>query len=132
MTAWGHLPNAAHIDQVLFQLNNQADDSEAAWSAASNPVRWAARREAVLVVSNSSREASKSSAWSYARDAVTVASWSASRDAILALIAYDHAGQYMTMTPGQAQVWGTLRGDIAYTLLRPYLRIRAQVLVDIN
>ena len=34
MTAWAHLPNAAHIDQVLAHLKAHPEKWTAAWSAA--------------------------------------------------------------------------------------------------
>lgn len=127
MTAWGHLPNAVHIDRVLVDLNKHPADFDSAWSAAQDAVRGNAWATAVVAVSSAARYSAKSSAWSAARDSVRDAGWSAARDAILALVAYDHADEYMTMLPRQALVWGELRGDIAYVLLRPYLRTLVKI-----
>jgi hypothetical protein len=55
------------------------------------------------------------------------ASGDAARDAVVALIAYDNAGEYMTMLPEQALIWGQLRSDHAYILLRDYLMVRARI-----
>jgi hypothetical protein len=136
MTAWSHLPNAAHIDKVLVDFNNhhaifkavrdmRRNDSwhvrrNAAWSAARTETRSSARDAEYI--------AERSAAWSAATAATLAGPDSrAARGAALALIAYDHASEYMTMTPDQALVWGELRGDHAYTLLREYLQVQAHI-----
>lgn len=124
MTTWSHIPNAVHIDQVLVDLNNHPAKFEvlkdSTWDVAYNG-SWQSTWNAV-------KDSAWNSSWDPAKDQVGGAAWGA----VLALVAYDDAGEYMTMPPRQALVWGELRGDPAYILLRPYLRVRAQVLVDIN
>jgi len=120
MTKWGHLPNAVHIDQVLSVLAGRGI------TAREIPPGWAAAwNEAVHEVKDLSRD----STWMTAMDSVwgTTHYVAAGGGAILALIAYDHADEYMATPPGQALVWGELRGDHAYILLRPYLRILAEI-----
>jgi hypothetical protein len=120
MTAWSHLPNAAHIDQVLVDLKIHPIEFGNVWDTADS-IAWATASAACHA------QAERGSAWGSAWDVPMVSSRSAARTAILALIAYDHADEYMTMTPNQAQVWGELSGDPVYVLLRPYLQIRVQI-----
>ena len=124
MTEWIHLPNAELIDQVLsdavtYSKKFRMVESEtysvpqlAAWNAV-----WNAAMSTISM-----------SIWSAAWDAAdTISCHSArrtARSAILALIAYDDAGQYVGMTPDQLKFWGTLSESPAATLLLPYVRAR--------
>jgi hypothetical protein len=135
MKAWSHLPNAAHIDQVLVDLNNHPSIFvDVIWNESRNSARDAIRD----AIRGAARHAEWNSLWPVTGRAGGRAGgsaarpWSAARYAIAAFIAYDNAGEYMTMPPDQALVWGKLRGDHAYALLREYLHIRQQMLVDIN
>lgn len=119
MTGWDHLLNAAHIDRVLVDLKSHPTEFGNVRDAPDG-IAW---NSACAATSNEARR----EAWDKAWDVPMVSSRAAARNAILALIAYDHAGEYMTMSPGQALVWGELRGDDAYVLLRPYLLVRAQI-----
>jgi hypothetical protein len=135
MKAWSHLPNAAHVDQVLRDFNNHPaifKDAaryvrrNAAWCAAWNEARNAARDLARDAARDAIRDAIRDQVTFFKWDVVT-RSCAASRGAVVALIAYDNAGEYMTMLPEQALAWGQLRDDHAYMLLRDYLQIRVRI-----
>ena len=111
MSAWSHLPNAAHIDRVLE-------------SVGSHPEVWGVPRDIAL-------GATFDAAWNAARiaafDAARIAAWDAARgaaynaalDAILALITYDDAAKYLGMPSDQLKIWGILSEDPAAVLLLP-------------
>lgn len=95
MTAWAHLPNAAHIDQVLAHLEAHPKKWATAWDAAQSAAwnaAWSAVRDAIW-------KAARDAAWKAARDAtwnttwsaVWGATWRAAWGAISALVAYDDA-----------------------------------------
>ena len=137
MTAWSYLPNAKYIDQVLADLTAHPDEFAVAWNAVSWNAARAAGRHAAWV-------ADWSAAWAAARDAVWTAAcdaaydaargaaWDtaggAARDAIAALVAWDHAANYLTMTRDELGVWYALSHDPAALLLLPYLK--AQELIS--
>ena len=103
MTAWAHLPNAKHIDDVLAHAKAHPDKWVAAWAAAwgaARPAAWDAAWDAAWgAVRGASRAAAWDAAWAAARDAVRGAAWdavwAAVRGACLALIAWDDTGVLM-------------------------------------
>jgi hypothetical protein len=126
MTAWSHLPNAAHIDQVLAHIQSfsirpiPACDAarNTAWNAAWGEL-WNAERDAAWIsAKRAARNALRDVTWEVA--AVSVAR-DAARDAIMALIAYDHCDRYLTMTSDHLAVWSKLNADPASVLLLPYV-----------
>ena len=94
-TAWAHLPNAAHIDEVLASLK-------------AHPEKWTAARDAAWVT-----------AWGAARVAAWDAAWGAAWYAIAALIAYDDAGQFMKLPVEQLKAMHRLDPRPMYLLLQP-------------
>ena len=70
----------------------------AAWSAA-----WSAARYAWDASWDASRDAARDAAWDAARDA-----WDAAWDAILALVAWDHAGALLDLPAEQVRVLALL------------------------
>lgn len=99
MTAWAHLPNAAHIDRVLVHVAQNPEAWDATWDAA-----WGA-------------------AWGAARDAARDAAWDAARDAawgvIAALVAWDDCAYLLDQTPDFLRAQTNLVGDPAALLLLP-------------
>ena len=96
VTAWAHLPNAAHIDTVLEDARVRPEVWSVArikaWDVARDAARDAARIKA--------RDAVRSAAWGAAWDAA----WSVMRaliawDAIRALIAWDESAALLDLTP---------------------------------
>jgi hypothetical protein len=136
MTAWSHLPNALHIDAVIANLGSfsirsmptehvvQKVAQNAAWRAAQDGVQevsqdaaWCAARRAVysaLVLT-----VTGDVAWNAALDVA----WDAAQDVIIALIAYDHSAQYLTMTADELAVWSKLSTEPAAILLLPYVTL---------
>ena len=122
-TAWAHLPNAAHIDEVLASLKAHPERWDAARDAARDATRNAIRDAARDAIRNAARNA----AWNAARDATRDAAWGAARDAawgaawyaIAALIAYDDAGQFMKLPVEQLKAMHRLDPHPMYLLLQP-------------
>ncbi len=110
MTEWSHLPNAKYIDRIL----DHVIDDPAARSAVMK-AEWDAEWDAA-------RSAAWSAACSAARDAewdaARSASRSASRSAILALVAWDHAGALLDLPAEQVRVLALL-GQPAAILIYP-------------
>jgi hypothetical protein len=119
MSAWSHLPNAAHIDRVIASVGEHPE----VWSDAY--FVWA-----VGTIYDAAWDAAWDSAWdSLAWDAVRNAtryltqrphhSRSAARDAILALAAYDDCEKYLSIPSDQLRVWTILSENPAAVLLLP-------------
>jgi hypothetical protein len=133
MTEWSHLPNAAHIDQVLTYVELFPIRPMPARDATRDVVWAAARNVALSAVFDAARDVALSAAWNaalgtakdtakdvaryVARDGVSNMVW----DAILALVAHDHCDRYLTMTSDQLKIWGALSTDPASVLLLPYV-----------
>lgn len=94
-TAWAHLPNARHIDRILAHVKEHPDKWDAAWVASlgATLTDWAASRAAAA---NASRGAAREAVWAAARGATWDAFRGAARDAILALVAWDEAGDLLS------------------------------------
>ena len=119
MSKWSHLANAKHIDRIIAHVKAHpkawnAAGRDAAWDAAWYSA-WDAVRQAVY------DEAAFEATWSAANDAVG-ASRFAARGAVLALVAWDHAGGLMDLPAEQVKVLSLL-GDQAAILM--YLAIVA-------
>ena len=115
MSAWSHLPNAAHIDRVIESSNsypevwNVAYDS--AWDAAWDAAYTAARGGAYTAARGAARDAARGGAWGGA--------WDAAWNAVLAFIAYDDAANYLAMPSDQLKAWAILSENPAAILLLP-------------
>ena len=117
---WSHLPNAKYIDRVLSHIENDPESWEAA-------VRAAVARDAAL-------DAARTAAWGAQRDAALDAAWRAARaaqreaargaarkaawGAIIALIAWDHAGALLDLPAEQVKLLALL-GQPAAILIYP-------------
>ena len=127
-TEWSHLPNAAHIDWIIQDVELNLIDWDAAWGdaarfaardAAWDAARGAAHRAACGAVWDAGREAARETVWDAARDAA----WFAARDAIQALVAYDHAGALFDIPVEQVRVKAYL-GQPAAILMLPACEVR--------
>ena len=107
MSTWSHLPNAKHIDRIITSLKEHSKIWVAAWDMA----RSVARDEAWDMAVDEAR----SVAWFAAYDAA----WGAARGAILALVAYDDAAKYLSMSVDQLKMWAILSEEPAAVLLLP-------------
>jgi hypothetical protein len=117
-TAWSHLPNAAHIDRILADVKANPDDWARACLAARNrtwvaawDAAWDATRDVALV-------AARDAAWPAALDAAWDAAWPAARSAILALIAWPEASDYLNLSVDSVRVLAAL-GDHKAALILP-------------
>lgn len=98
-TPWAHLPNAAHIDQLL----QHARDPQCDWSTAWGVVWDVARAAAWGVARDAARDAARVAAWEAARDASWDAARYAARGAACALVAWDDAARWLDpATPSDA------------------------------
>ena len=132
-TEWSHLPNAAHIDQVLSSLQSHPK----VWASAGDATRLAVRDTAVYAAwwatrladrweaRYAARNAAEDTTWDTilaadaSRDAARLAARLAAHDAIAALIAWDDCAPYLDMTSDQLEVWAILSKEPAAVLLLP-------------
>jgi hypothetical protein len=127
-TAWAHLPNKIHIDQVLVDLTNHIALFMPAYQQAHLQARnqaWdhaysQARDQAYYVATNALLALV---AYEQAWDQV----FYVARDALLILIAYDDASKYLTIPADQAIVYGELVSDNQYILLKQYLQVKQKI-----
>ena len=136
MTAWSHLPNAQLIDQLLTELAASPDQFGSAWRSAPKSCRDAGdtawdRAWREPIIETSGRRRVWRAAWHAAcathnksQNEMTYAINEAAGNAMLALVVYDDAGQYLSMTPDQLRFWAALTESPAATLLQPYVRAR--------
>ena len=102
-TAWAHLPNAKHIDYILYDVKARPGTWAAAQVAASYAASHAARDAAL----DAERAAVWSAIWSAVQDVIFDAIFDAVQDAavdtiwdtITALIAWDSAADLLDCTP---------------------------------
>ena len=146
MSEWSHLANAKHIDLIIAH----AKAHPAAWEAARNAVYDAAYEAARSAAWNAVYDAARSAAWNAAFEAARNAAWNAADrapvetrewialaasrlaawdaarwsawGAILALVAWDRAGDLMDLPAEQVKVLALL-GDQAAILLYPAIKI---------
>ena len=90
MNAWDYLPNAKHIDWVLADVKR-------------NPQKW---------------NAAYAAAWDAAWDAARGAAWDAAWGACAALLAWDYAGDILSMEPDAVRLLASA-GDHAAVLMLP-------------
>ena len=113
-TAWSHLPNAKHIDRIIADLNANTDNWVQAWTRAMTAAwdaAWTRARTAT-------RDAARDAVYSAARDAARHAAWHAASYAILALIAWPEASDYLDLSTESLQVLAAL-GDHKAVLILP-------------
>ena len=111
MSAWSHLPNAAHIDRVITSLKEHPECWVKAWGEVWN-MAWDMAWD---MASDAARITYYDAAFNAAQDAA----YYAARGSILALIMYDDAAKYLNMTVDQLRMWAILSEDPAAVLLLP-------------
>jgi len=121
MTAWGHLPNAAHIDSILADVQARPEAWAEAWDAAWLAVRSAARDAAWHAAGDAARDAARlaarDAAWHAASDAERLAALDAAWAAVAALVAWDNCGHLLDTDPDQVRVLALLGHQPAVLLL---------------
>ena len=130
MSAWSHLPNAAHIDRVIASVEEHpeawSDAYTADWDSALGvalDLAWEFARSSLSardsLVWDAAWESSRNAVWDAGCDAFRDAAWKSAGSAILALIAYDDCAKYLSMSSDQLRVWTILSENPAATLLIP-------------
>ena len=104
MTEWSHLPNAKYRDRILAYVKNNSE----AWDAVRDVARGSAWGSAWNAAVAAARDAARLAAWDAARDVARTAARRAARDAILALVAWDHAGALLDLPAEQVRVLALL------------------------
>ena len=132
MTAWAHLLNAEHIDHVLAVLEHNAPIATPyiAWRMA-NTKKWEVAREASKdVIYRTGKGEIWNDAWAATGDASrrpvgeeNDLAEDAAEDAIMALIAYDEAGEQISRPPEVLNGLYQLTGHPMFLLLQPFLII---------
>ena len=128
MTAWAHLPNAAHIDAILEDAQVRPKVWGKVWNAVWPTARveaWAATRAAVHI-------AGRYEVWYAARNASWDAGWDVARDAVWSpvctLIAWDDSAAMLDLTPDALRtIISTCDGDVKHqaVLLLPTVIARS-------
>lgn len=131
MTAWAHLPNAAHIDQVLAHLEAHPEKWATAWDAAQSVTRSADLGAARALAWDAAQSAARGAAWSAARYAIWNvtwsaawsaawnAAWSAAWGAISALVAYDDAAIFLSKPVEHLRTLYRIDPHPTFLLLQP-------------
>ena len=107
MNTWDNLPNAKHIDWVLADVKRTPQKWAAPWDAA-----WVAARDAALAA-----------AYAAARGAAWDAAWDAAWGACAALVAWDYAGDILSMEPDAVHLLASA-GDHAAVLMLPAVIVK--------
>ena len=126
MTAWAHLPNAAHIDRVIASAIAHRNQWDEAW----NTVQDAGQTVARQAVRNAVWSKAWAEAWSTVQDAGRSAeykaawleAWYFARNAIVALIAYDDCAYMLDSDPGELAILAAF-GDHRAVLILPACEI---------
>ena len=103
MTAWAHLPNAAHIDRVLASVRSNPMQWSGSWDGALDAAWMSARGEAWNALIAQVRLAVWWDAREVLTDQVRLAQYAA-RDAVIVLIAYDDCAYMLDSDPGELAV----------------------------
>ena len=135
MSAWSHLPNAAHIDWVFQTLRSHPEVwiiADSAWWSSAGGAAYATAYDAAWDMASdevrfANRHVAWDAAWDSARGGPRDAAWDSARDAILALIAYDDASKYLDMTTDQLKVWIALSSEPGAVLVLPMIHVKEQL-----
>lgn len=119
---WSHLPNAGHIDRILADNKRNFNHWAKAWySSASWNSAWG---EAWCLA--------QETAWAAAQEAAKEASGDTARGAIYTLIAWDHAGSYMSLPTDKIEVLAALGDKIAILMLPAMIALNKSIVKQKN
>jgi hypothetical protein len=129
MSAWSHLPNAKHIDQVLASVRTYPEIWNTTWPTVRTSELYDKFRTSFL-------KAYESEIWDTFLDSnldsalrtVPDESFNAVYDTLLALVVYDYSSKYLTMPSEHLKTWALLSDDPPAILLVP--AISAFELID--
>lgn len=124
MSAWSHLPNAAHIDRIIASVGEHPE----VWYAAFNGLDgvkapfsatwYAALHKTFNAHRVSASDAAHTALWAAAAAAACVGVGGAA-GAIRALVAFDDCAHYLEMPSEQLDTWAALSGNPAAIMLLP-------------
>lgn len=127
-SAWSHLPNAALINRIISSLAQNPQDWTKAWDEVRKlsrlKMRDSTRETARVAASNLGRASTWIGTWqvvwnTHGNMAVAWTSGSAGAwDACAALIAWDRASSYMSLTSSEVKTLACL-GDVIAILILP-------------
>jgi hypothetical protein len=119
MSAWDHLPNAAHIDRVLASVKSYPELWDQAWGQVWSQSLGQVWSQAFDQVWHRAFDQAFDQVWVQARyQAIDQVSFRA-RGALLALIAYDDCAKYLDLPLDQLQMLYHLTEHPACILLQP-------------
>jgi hypothetical protein len=119
MSAWSHLPNAAHIDRVVASVHANPKLWEQAWEQAWNKAWVQAWDQAWQQAWNKAWVQVWVQASDQARDQASDKASDKARSALLALVAYDDCAKYLNLPIDQLQMLYHLTDHPACLLLQP-------------
>ena len=123
MSTWKDLPNAKHIDWVLKSLKTHTqlwrDICNKEWTQAYNQAYDQARGQAWDQARLQARLQAYDQAWGQA--------WGQASYACLALIAYDDAEKYLSMTSNELEVWAKISENPCAVLLLPMVQVKEKI-----
>ena len=117
MSAWSHLKNAEHIDNILVHVKAHPEKWEAARNAAQGAAQGAAYGAAYEAAVGAVQAARKQHLMGVVGGAAYGEAYYVARNAILALIAYDNCGYMLKLPEDQVRVLAGLEVKGASLLL---------------
>jgi hypothetical protein len=130
-TAWDHLPNKIHIDQVLVDMGKHQDLFVHVWDQVYDQARGQAYKQAWNQAHVQARiqvwKQARNQAYDQARDQARHNAYYVARAALLALFVYDDTNKYLTIPADQAIAYGELVRDNQYILIKPYLLVQKEI-----
>ena len=121
MSAWDHLPNAAHIDRVLASVKSHPK----LWNQARNLAWVQALGQAWGPASRQARDQAWYQAWDQTQEQAREQASDQARGTILALVAYDDCAKYLNLPIDQLQMLYHLTEHPACILLQPAVLVFA-------
>jgi hypothetical protein len=130
MTAWSHLPNAAHIDRIIADLQARPEVWAAAWLAVKSAAgdaawdaAWLAARDAAggavwLAARLAAGDAARLAERGAARLAAGGATWDAAGGTVAALVAWDDCAHLLDTDAEHVRILALL-GHLPAVLLLP-------------
>jgi hypothetical protein len=138
MSAWSHLPNAAHIDWVLVTAQMHPELWTTAWNLAQDATKdasrpliadenrieaWNSARDIARVIIGNANTAWYSTMILANRYAISHPVW----DAIIVLIGYDDCEQYLSMSSEELQAWALVTQHPAAVFLLCMVIVRDRI-----
>jgi len=123
MSAWKKLPNAKHIDWVLKSMKKHTRLWQDTYDLTWNQFRIEARDQAWHQACEHVRVQGRIQAFNQTCHRVYIPA----SCACLALIAYDDAEKYLSMTSNELEVWTRLSEDPVAVLILPMVQVKEKL-----